>query len=168
MCSEIEPLYAELWFARLRMIAIGEISGIENSLRHAAHLTQLAPPPFRARIRLAITEADYESLLAAGQFDGAARHLVGRSEVLSVEERQDGCLRLVTVSCIVLDHPVVGRGASLAHAILDAWTKGLLAFEPAPDRKMIQAGMWTHAENGALVSKALVSHQHATDRDHTV
>ena len=156
---EIEPLSAELWFARLRVIEEGELPGIQNSLRHAAHLAQLAPPPFRARLRLAVTEGEYESLLASEQFDHAARHLVNGIRILSTDDEHDGGLRLVTVSCIVLDHTVIGRGASLASAILDAWANGLLVYE---------AGMVPHAQSGAWLSEPLVKHRDAPDFGYTV
>ena len=167
MC-EIEPLSAELWFARLRVIAKGELPGIQNSLRHAAHLAQLAPPPFRARLRLAVKEGEYESLLVSEQFDQAARHLVNGSKILVADEEQDDAQKLVTVSCIVLDHAVIGRGASLAHAILEAWANGLLAYEAEPDGVRVEAGMVPHAQSGAWLSEPFVKHRDAPDFGHTV
>jgi hypothetical protein len=126
MTDEIEPLDAALWFRRIEMIARGELGGVENSLRHAAHLLQLAPRPFRHAVRLSLNEAAFEALLDRGEFDNAARHLVAQPTALSVNEGQDGPVR-ATIRCIILKRAIDGTGDTVATAVLAAWTTCLLA-----------------------------------------
>jgi hypothetical protein len=63
MTNEIEPLDAALWLRRIEKMARGGLGSIENSLRHAAHLLQLTPSPFRHAVRLSLDEAAFEALL---------------------------------------------------------------------------------------------------------
>jgi hypothetical protein len=126
MTDEIEPLDAPLWFRRIEMIARGELRGVENSLRHAAHLLQLTPGPFRHVVRPSIDEAAFEALLDKGEFDTAARHLVAQPTALSVDEASDGFVR-ATISCVILKRAIDGTGDTVASAVLAAWTTCLLA-----------------------------------------
>ena len=126
MTDEIEPLAPALWFRRIETIARGELSSVEASLRHAAHLLQLTPAPFRDVVRPSLNEDDFEALLEAGQFDTAARYLVAQPTALSVDEDSDGCVRAV-ISCVILKRAIHGTGETVATAILDAWTTCLLA-----------------------------------------
>lgn len=126
MIDEIEPLSAALWFRRIDMIGRGELGGIESSLRHAGHLLQLTPQPFRHVVRLTVDEEIFEALLEAGQYDAAARHLVAQPTALSVDEIPGVPVR-ATISCAILGRAVRGKGDSVAAAILVAWTTCLLA-----------------------------------------
>lgn len=126
MNDDIEPLQAALWFRRIEMIARGELPSVENALRHAAHLLQLTPRPFRRLVRLAIDEEAFEALLERGEYDTAARHLVSRPTALVVE--QDGAGRVrATIGCVILKRVLRGSGDTAAAAVLDAWTTCLLA-----------------------------------------
>jgi hypothetical protein len=126
MSDPIEPLIPSLWFERIEKIAGGYLGGVENSLRHAAHLLQLTPTSFRDEVRLGANEAEFEALLDAGAFDSAARHLVGGPTALSVKtDSGEGAYR-VTIACSLLGRAVSGRGKTEATAILDAWTTRLL------------------------------------------
>ena len=127
MAHEVEPLDASLWFFRIEMIARRELA-IENSLRHAAHLLQMAPLPLRPILRLATPEDRFEALLDAGDFDAAARHLVGQPTALTLEP-SDGSQVVAAISCIVLKRVITGVGETEATAILDAWTTCLLAIK---------------------------------------
>jgi hypothetical protein len=126
MIDEIEPLAAALWFRRIEMIGRGELGGIESSLRHAAHLLQLTPQPFRHVVRLTVDEETFESLLEAGQFEAAARYLVAQPTALSVDEVPGDPVR-ATISCAILGRAISGTGDSVATAVLDAWATCLLA-----------------------------------------
>ena len=126
MAHEVEPLDASLWFYRIEMIARRELA-IENSLRHASHLLQLAPLALRPIVRLATNEDHFEALLDAGDFDAAARHLVAQPTALAVETSSDGTQVTAALSCVVLKRVITGGGTTEAAAVLDAWTTCLLA-----------------------------------------
>lgn len=126
MIDDIEPLAPALWFRRIEMIARRELPSVENSLRHAAHLLQLTPGPFRQEVRLSLDEDDYEALLQAGEWDTAARHLVAEPAALTVDEDAEGTVR-AAISCAILNRTIQGTGDTVATAVLDAWTTCLLA-----------------------------------------
>lgn len=130
MTGDIEPLDAALWFQRVEMIADGEFD-LESALRHASHLLQLTPLPFRHVVRLAIDEGDFEALLDAGDFDVAARYLVAQPTALSIEHGDDGTLVEAAISCAILQRVIKGTGRSEAQAILAAWTSCVLALKAA-------------------------------------
>src|SRR5688500_1395546 len=121
MADEIEPLDPALWFDRIEMIARGQVGGIENSLRHAGHLLQLTPTPFREVVHMSLDEDAYEALLEAGEFDTAARHLIAQPTALSVVQDSKGLVQAV-ISCVILNRAIRGEGVSVATAVLDAWT----------------------------------------------
>lgn len=125
MTNDIEPLAAALWFRRIDMIGRGELDSVENSLRHAAHLLQLTPHPFRHLVRLSVDEAVFESLLEAEEFDAAARYLVAQPTALSVDEVPGDPVR-ATIGCAILGRAIHGTGDSVATAILNAWSTCLL------------------------------------------
>ena len=127
MSDFIEPLTPPIWFERVEKIAGGHLGSEENALRHAAHLLQLTPAPFRDVVRLGADEVEFEALLDAGAFDVAARHLVGQPTALSIEpDRAKGAYR-ATIGCSILGRAISGRGETEASAILDAWTACLLS-----------------------------------------
>ena len=128
MAHEVGPLDASLWFCRIEMIARRELA-IENSLRHASHLLQMAPLPLRPIVRLATDEDRFEALLDAGDFDAAARHLVAQPTALALEPSSDGTQVAAAISCVVLKRVITGVGETEATAILDAWTTCLLAIK---------------------------------------
>jgi hypothetical protein len=126
MNDDIEPLEAALWFRRIEIIAEGELPSVENALRHAAHLLQLTPRPFRRLVRLSLEEDAFETLLERGEYDTAARSLVAQPAALVVDQDGDGAVR-ATISCAILDRVLHGTGDTAASAILAAWTTYLLA-----------------------------------------
>ena len=126
MPDDVEPLSPTLWFQRIEMIARGELGSVENSLRHAGHLLQLTPTPFREVVRMSLEEKAFEALLQAGEFDTAARHLVAQPTALHVEEASDGRVQAM-ISCVILRRVIRGSGDTIATAVLDAWTTCLLA-----------------------------------------
>jgi hypothetical protein len=126
MSEPIEPLDPSLWFERIEKVAHGHLGTVENALRHAAHLLQLTPTPFRDVVRLGIDEVGFEALLDAGDFDTAARHLVGQPTALSVEADQKEPNFQATIGCSILGRAIRGRGDTVATAILDAWTTCLI------------------------------------------
>ena len=128
VAGSIEPLNSQIWFGRIELIA-GATLPLENALRHASHLLQLAPTQFRNVLRLAIDEDSFEALLDAGDFDAAARHLVAQPTSLSVTHGASGSMVSAEISCVVLKRVIQGTGKSEADAILDAWASCVLALK---------------------------------------
>lgn len=128
MHEDIEPLDSVLWFQRIEIIASGEL-GLENSLRHACHLLQLTPTPFRHVVRLGIDEDSFEAMLDEGRYDAAARHLVAQPTALSVDQGPDARMVTAAISCVILERVIKGTGETEAEAILDAWTSCVLALK---------------------------------------
>lgn len=132
MQDDIEPLPPELWFERIEAIARRELGETENCLRHAFHLLQLTPREFRPREYGKLDEAGYEALLDSGELEAAARTLVA-APTLSVTTKTAGTGVKVAIRCNTLERMVIGEGASVADAILQAWTQCLLMLrEPGP------------------------------------
>ena len=127
MTRQPESLCAALWFRQIRKIAAGEFRDIEHALRHASHLLQLTPAPFREVVRLAIGEDQFEALLDAGDYDSAARHLIAQPTALSIEDCENDSSIRATISCVILNRAIHGRGDTVAAAVLSAWTTCLLA-----------------------------------------
>jgi hypothetical protein len=126
MTDDLEPLAPALWFRRVEMIARGELRTVERALRHAAHLLQLTPMPFRDVVRMALDEESFEALLECGELDTAARHLIAQPTALTVKQDPDGLVEAV-ISCVILKRAIHGSGDTVAAAILNAWTTCLLA-----------------------------------------
>lgn len=128
MTDDIEPLTAEIWFARIEMIARGELGPTENALRHAFHLLQLTPREFRPREYGTIDEAEYEALLEAGNLEAAARRLVAAPALtVSTESCADGVEAVI--GCRTLKKTVSGTGDTPAAAIVQAWAKCLFELQ---------------------------------------
>jgi hypothetical protein len=121
-----EPLGAGVWFQRIAVIAAGELGSIENSLRHAAHLVQLAPISFRKAMPSVVDESAFEALLESGDFDTAARQLFAPSATLLIETSSDDSPLRAIVGCPILNRSVDGTGDSTAAAILSAWANRLV------------------------------------------
>lgn len=129
MAGYVEPLASRLWFRRIERIANGELANVECALRHASHLLQLVPIRFRHVLRLAVDEDCFEALLANGDYDSAARHLIAQPAALTVDEQAGRTRFRATIQCVILNRAVHGTGESVATAILAAWTTCLLALE---------------------------------------
>lgn len=139
MTDDIEPLSPALWFERIEMIARGELRSVENALRHAAHMLQLTPRPFREVVHMSLDEGAFEALLDAGELDTAARHLIAQPTALSVEHNPKGPIRAV-ISCVILKRAIDGCGDSVATAVLDAWTTCLLALRTEFGADLVKLG----------------------------
>jgi len=121
-----EPLDAVLWFKRIELIANGMLGSVENSLRHASHLLEITPRQLRPLVGLEVDSESFEEFLERGDFDTAARHLVGRAETLSIEGEAGADLIRATIQCSALNAKVHGIGDTVAKAVLNAWTSCLL------------------------------------------
>jgi hypothetical protein len=139
MVDEITPLDPALWFDRIERIARGDLGSVENSLRHAGHLLQLTPAPFREVVHMSLGEDAYEALLEAGEFDTAARHLIAQPTALSVEQDAEGPVQAV-ISCVILNRAIRGKGDTVATAVLDAWTTCLLALRAEFGADLVSLG----------------------------
>lgn len=144
MTEDIEPLAPALWFRRIEMIRRGELRTMEDTLRHASHLLQLTPRPFRHVVRLAVDEDSFEALLEAGEFDAAARHLIAQPTALTIDDVTTGRVR-ATISCVILDRAIDGSGDTVASAVLDAWTTCLLALRTVFGEDLNQSSRSTPA-----------------------
>jgi hypothetical protein len=127
MTAYVEPLDAILWFTRIELIADGALGCVENSLRHASHLLQLAPEPLRPFVGLSIGAELFEALLDSGDFDTAARHLVAQRTALSVDGTAGDRLITATIKCPALGLNIHGMGETVADAVLEAWATRVLA-----------------------------------------
>ena len=125
MSDSIEPLIPRLWFERIERIAQGHLGSVENALRHALHLLQLTPLEFRPSECAAIDEDAYETLLASGEFEQAARCLVS-APTLSVTACSARDQARVGVQCSTLNQTFFGEGPTVADAILQVWSDYLL------------------------------------------
>jgi hypothetical protein len=134
MTLQIEPMDAALWFRRIEKIARGDLGGTEQSLRHAAHLLQLTPLQFNHVVRLAIDEDQFEGLLADGDFDTAAQHLIAQPAALTIEPDASSSSVRATIGCVILNRAISGTGETVASAVLSAWTTCLLALEDSANR----------------------------------
>ena len=126
MPRDLDPLSSEIWFERIGLIAAGVLAGVEQSLRHAYHLQQIAPRALRESIQPAIGEDDFEELLASGDFGAAARSLVGKPMSLDVQAGNDALEKIAIVACGQRREAARGRGPTEALAILDAWSRCVL------------------------------------------
>ncbi len=126
MCMSDEPLATGRWFQRVAIVAAGELGSVENSLRHALHLVQLAPIAFRRVMPPLLDEDAFEALLEVGDFDTAARQLFAPPTTLLIETSADESPLRAIVGCAILKRPVDGKGDTAAAAILDAWAKWLV------------------------------------------
>lgn len=125
--EEVEPLPRKLWLARIERIAGGRLATLENALRHASHLLELAPPEFGEFVHPGIGEEQFEALLARRDFDAAARHLVAQAAALRVQAEEHGARVVASISCAKLGRVICGSGPCPASAILDAWASYVLA-----------------------------------------
>ena len=127
MCNNIEPLTPALWFQRIAIIASGDLGNIENSLRHAGHLIQLAPIAFRRVLPATIDEDEFEELLGTGAFDAAARQLFAPAVTLLLETETGAESMRAVIPCSLLKRKVDGSGDTTAGAMLNAWANWLIA-----------------------------------------
>lgn len=125
--EEVEPLPRKLWLARVERIAEGRFATLENALRHASHLLELAPLEFREFARPSISEEQFEALLTRGDVDAAARHLVAQAAALHVQAGEHGAGVVASISCAKLSRVTSGSGPCAASAVLHAWTAYFLA-----------------------------------------
>lgn len=132
------PLDDAIWFQRIEMIRNRDLPSTENALRHALHLLQLTPLQFRPRGCPEINETAFERLLAAGQFEHAARLLVA-APALSVTATCDGDFAKAAIKCRVLNRTIRGEGQTVADAILQAWSECLLMLRIEPGETLLNA-----------------------------
>lgn len=138
MTEYVEPLDTALWFRQIEKIAGGGFVGMEERLRHASHLLQLTPSAFRDVVRLAVSEERFEELLEAGDLDEAAHHLIGQPTALSVESEPGSERVRAEISCVILNRVIQGTGETVAAAVLDTWTKCLLALRSTEESQQDQ------------------------------
>ncbi|HEU4650593.1 MAG TPA: hypothetical protein VFS49_04190, partial [Croceibacterium sp.] len=146
MCGNIEPLAPSLWFQRIAVIAAGELNSIENSLRHASHLIQLAPIAFRKVLPSFDNDDAFEALLESEDLESAARQLVGPGVTLLIEASCHDKPTRAVIACPDLRRTVDGTGDTVASAVLAAWANWLTALRAQLGAELeepaLPAGAW--------------------------
>ena len=130
----IEPLSPSIWFQRLEWlrdrlapIACLDTPESERLIRHAFHLTQLAPGPFGEIAKSSITEEQIESLLDASESFSAVSGLMNCHLKLSMRQHENGFHAIVSSEVFAT---VVSQEASCPEvAALAAWVNCLLAIK---------------------------------------
>ena len=138
----IEPLSPTLWFQRLEWIrtklANAPIEGsnpIEPLLRHAYHLTQLAPGPFSEIAKATVKEEDFEALLDGENFLTAVSKLFNIHVELSLSEKEGA--KVALASSHIFSVSVVQIAETKPRAALAAWVDCLFAIKEASLEKSI-------------------------------
>jgi hypothetical protein len=140
----IEPLHPEMWFEQIGTLAT-RISRPEGAapdavIRKAFYLVQLAPAPLRDVISCRTEEADFERLLARGDYDAAVAALIAPPVAFEIStDPEQGC---VNATVRLPDDAGVGSASdgSMALALLAAWSRCLgslragAALDLTPDR----------------------------------
>jgi len=127
MCNNIEPLSPTLWFQRVAVIAAGELGSVENSLRHAGHLIQLAPISFKKVLPTIEDDGAFEAILESEDLDAAARQLIGPNSTMLIEASAHGGPLRAVIACSDLGRTIDGSGDTVASAVLRAWANWLIA-----------------------------------------
>jgi hypothetical protein len=134
--ADIEPLEPELWFAALEQLsrrqAKAEDGSVENLLRHAFHLIQLASEALRTAVRCALDEDSFERLLDSEAFDSAAVALVGPPAGFALSCAVGNRHRVFHATVRLpgqLKPSGDARSESAARALLAAWANSLLALK---------------------------------------
>ena len=128
MAGAREPLDAVLWFESLRRLVPQKDAPLESRLRLSFALVNLAPPPISKVVHCQLDETAFESLLKAGDFEGAAVSLLGTLLSYEVVRRpQDEATARVWLA----GSPAEGQAtsASAASAVLEAWLDFLLCLK---------------------------------------
>ena len=129
----IATLAPDLWFGRLWTLA-GRLetgqTGLEEALRHAFHLVQIAPGPFSEIVECELSEVAYESYLGKGAFDAAATALTSSAYLEISVEVPDGYF-VVVVRSDLFDVNARVAGQHREETLLRSWIEALLAIEDA-------------------------------------
>jgi hypothetical protein len=84
-----------------------------------------------------LDEDSFEALLAAGEFEQAARRLVSAPTLSVTTTPAGGCVR-VGVRCSAMNHTLFGEGPTVADAILKVWSEFLLLLQPGKDESWVK------------------------------
>lgn len=128
----IKPLDAATWFRAINSFserARESAFDLEDQLRHAYHLMQMAPLPIRQIVKPACDEVKFEQFLACEAFETAVLALVPAPLKYSAAR---GCdmLVLATVALPGDDTGNFAAAEEFASALLQAWIRSVMALEP--------------------------------------
>lgn len=101
---------------------------LECLLRHAYHLSQLAPRSLRRELRPEVCEARFELLLDCEAFESAAIGLVGSPMSFDVVKSETGLVEARAWLPNQVASPPV-RSSNVAMALLGAWARCAIALE---------------------------------------
>jgi hypothetical protein len=121
---EIEPLEPTLWFAAISKLDQRSRRAVsrelESLLRHGYHLLQLTPHELRNVLRPALSEAAFEQLLETGDFEAAAKGLLGADASFTVFQTGTGLFE-AQVRVTQGSEAHLAQAAEPASALLRAW-----------------------------------------------
>jgi hypothetical protein len=129
MPQDIDPLSPELWFQRIQYLRDRleqNAIGFEEAIRHAYHLSLLAPSIFRELIGATVPEAHLEKLLAQKRFESAAGSII-TSEHFKVGVSIPDGHAVVTITSPIFDAQSQCAHEEIGQALLGAWLAALLA-----------------------------------------
>ena len=131
--AKLSPLAPDLWFDRLGRLndrLSTESIEIDQALRHAFHLSLLAPGPFADIIENSYDEESFEHLLVIERYDEAVELLVN-SDVFDMSiDVLDGHA-VVKITSALFNFGVEVVTLDKVSGTLQAWIKIILGFEYA-------------------------------------
>lgn len=128
----IEPLESGTWFRTIDSLSHRSrrsAGDLEEQLRHAYHLAQMAPLPIREVVQPKCDEVRFEQFLACGAFESAALALIPAPLKYSVARGYDTMV-LATVALPGDDTGNFASAEEFASALLQAWVRSVMALQP--------------------------------------
>jgi hypothetical protein len=127
----IEPLDSQTWFREIEALldrARRSLIDVEEQLRHAYHLMQMAPSPIREIIRPACDESRFEQLLDCAAFESAALALIPEPLKYSIARECDTRV-LAAVALPGDDTGHFSAADGCASALLQAWALSIASLK---------------------------------------
>ena len=139
MSDENSELAPSVWLKRIRLLderLASDEADVESALRHAFHLSQLAPRPFDAVIGDPPDEAEFEERLDAGKYVEAAIALA-QSPALEFEVVIPDGHAIAKLSSAIFDVSASAKAVHEEKAVLQAWLRLMMKIaEQSPDETL--------------------------------